>query len=696
MKCEQCGKGEVCACGVCHTCELGLDVSDKPDWSRLGGGFAAVKVEPRTQKVKGYVALARGGLPVPGYRILQGVGEDDQKRAEAFFASGRKIFARGAPTRPCHGFVDSRCVDDAKEALRYVDRVLAIDPGGEVLLTEWQEAIYNVLWTPTQVAIGKGHDGATSGKHALTIPLAAATGEILGKGVVANAGLAAGEDPYVEAVLTAAGAAAVEHRVLYTQVRSGPRLEGAGDFVPSRVEVAKVVVIDEAKQSTPEALLAWVDEVKGFAPGTVVYHPGGSRACHWAVHCFIHRVPYVISKRPKVGDVLEPTASGAASIDPLAVMKGIAAGSVSRASLNEASEEERTYAQAVMAIATALHNVSAFTGAAGFYLGVGAALMLRVGAAAALGEIRHERSVHHRSARLKMLGKTPLSRRQIHRRAVQELFKARRKMPVALRLFLFGTWSGDGYGGPKWAECVKAWGELEAACHALMADPGEAQVKALVEALNLAVDQVHNGGWWLNKFGLSREQFDLAAKGDPRAVVGALPLFWWAHEVTAAERAKASQAWRRAGALKMAEAAKARNDSERERLYTIAKGTYNAASECSGDEDEDDDDSPAPSSGASGDVVALHVALYNKTASSVHLHVQYKREAMGSAPYLTADIHLSGVTSSDIEALEAALADAGAEPSWSGSSRSYAVVGAEELSEGTYALDLPLKPVFEV
>src|SRR5258705_5105535 len=57
-----------------------------------------------------------------------------------------------------------------------------------------------------------------------------------------------------------------------------------------------------------------------------------------------------------------------------------------------------------------------------------------------------------------------------------------------------------GFGGLKWAECGAALVPLFNTIHDVLVAPTVESAQAMVSALNIAINQAHNGGWWLNKF----------------------------------------------------------------------------------------------------------------------------------------------------------------------------------------------------
>lgn len=132
--------------------------------------------EPRTQKAKGIVALSDAGLSVPWFRVI--ADADDIPDAIKFlrYRSVTYAFARPCPSRPRHGFVESRPVNltnpekAAAEIRALLEHARDFDPLAEIVLMNYLPAEYNVIVTPGAVVIGPEHDGATAGIDTITIP----------------------------------------------------------------------------------------------------------------------------------------------------------------------------------------------------------------------------------------------------------------------------------------------------------------------------------------------------------------------------------------------------------------------------------------------------------------------------------------------------------------------------------------------
>jgi hypothetical protein len=72
-------------------------------------------------------------------------------------------------------------------------------------------------------------------------------------------------------------------------------------------------------------------------------------------------------------------------------------------------------------------------------------------------------------------------------------------LKIAHEAFVYDSWP-QGDGGKEWGKCTAALIELDTAILEMLRWPTHANVLAMTEKLNLAVNQAHNNGWWMNKF----------------------------------------------------------------------------------------------------------------------------------------------------------------------------------------------------
>lgn len=512
----------------CQNCGLALsnrtlDVLNRRGVALPPCGFISASTDtynPRSQKARGVKALSLWGISHPPAFLVQ--REEEVISAIQRIHNSDRLFVRPCPVRPRHGFVDSRPVSLAdgaaavEEVLNILEETRRADPEGELLIMPAINASHSAVWRPGLLAIGPSNDGATSGRGTITLPLVP-TRTLDVQNLAKHAGIEE-DDPYIEVVYDG-----LKH--YYTQVRGGPRVSSHGpNFVPNTCVVQEVV---EAEGD----LLEWETRARSFSPGTVVYHPGGSLASHYAVHCVLNNIPLLVTYKPPIGAVLEPTVDRE-PLDPEAARAGVAA-----ASRLDLIPQINT-AQAVGAVAAILHNAAVFQGADAFWIGAAAELMQRLGTAAAIGELRHKHSAHRVA-----------DRNRVYSWALGRSAAYRRRLPRAVRRFEDPEgWPSRAYGGEAWAACTRALIKLDRALWTLMHEPSLAAVQNVTAALNTAVNMAHNHGWWLNKYA-PNGVLDGAASGDPRVLLDAVPILWDIHLIPPAARRRGLRSWHQRKAL---------------------------------------------------------------------------------------------------------------------------------------------------
>jgi hypothetical protein len=467
--------------------------------------------KPRTQKGKGLAVLVahQGSFYASVARALPFI--TIQKETD-LPTSGYPYFARPAPSQPKHGYIDSRLVNSQEEATTLLAQVLEDDPGGELLLTAFIDASCSAIWTPTALTVGKGHDGATAGKNSAVIPLAGVVFDPLTPAIKDAVG---SQWPYVELVLSTN--AKYSYPVTMTQMRSGPKpAKLQGDFIPAPTLVKQVIAVDQDAFKDREWELL-VEKLKG-QEGAVVWHPGGTMLDHFSIHASLANIPIIFGQdAPQLGQVLEPT-QDPITFDPEAMLDGLAAGDALSIDVCHDAGGSLSPASCLRAAATALHNATAMTGPSAFWLGVGAALMARLGMCALHGEARHFTQEGKSHSRDYVYGKVAQRSLSQHRNSVRRL----------LNIFRYGVWQSSGFGGPKWAACAASVINLLNAMGQLAKTPTHDTAEKLVQELNIAVNQAHNGGWWLNKF-ITQDVFTRIAQGSPMDIAAASQVFLQAH-----------------------------------------------------------------------------------------------------------------------------------------------------------------------
>jgi hypothetical protein len=509
-------KQKLCeVCGVCETEEclfLHKAIKSMKDAAPYQHLLA------RTQKIKGFVQLASIGLPVPApYRVvldeaaIQFAVKDYQVRAGM-----SEMFVRPCPIRPRHGFVESRGVRHPETEVAQIFReAREADPEAELLLLPKIDAALNLVITPSRVAVGLGHDGATAGRagSVITLPLMGTPFAELNSGVLKSSCISDDDDPYVEAVVPQ-GMMILDgpaDKVRFTQLRAGAKLKTFGyDFIPEQVRAEKII---EASGD----LLEWEKQVAQITRGTVVCMVGGSLISHYGVHCVYNNIPVMTSRRPVVGELLVPTPK-IEKPDPKAVIDGLAMGAGIPFLHTHAELPAMSGSAAVKYLLTIFHNSVAMSGADGKWLGAAAALMLRAGMAASHGEARHASQVTRH-----------INRDTVYEASFKDFFDTRKNLHQAQYLFKYYPHWGNSFGGKAWAKCTEALINLDTAALNLVKNPSDDTVTALVTCLNIAINQAHNGGWWLNKF-VHKSVFDCASAQSLRTICSAAPMMMALHQ----------------------------------------------------------------------------------------------------------------------------------------------------------------------
>ena len=392
------------------------------------------------------------------------------------------MFARPCPTVPRHGFVESRKVKTAREVISLLEEARQEDPNAEVMVGQVIEAKCSAILTGDgALIIGPGHDGATSGKGSISLPVVSVSPmpTIYDLGKVKT-------NPYFELVQS------INNNVAYlptpkpyvVQMRDGPLLpSGETDFIPGQIKVNYVV-------EPHDDLLRWERECQNFKPGTVVYGKGHGLGSHAAVHCVLNNVPFVISSQPNVGDILKPTKTKPFQIDTKEVRLGLgwAASLINKVSF------KREVFEGVLGLSLAvLHNWSRLQYSPLSSRLMGAALggILICASSAIAGELRHSK-----------INKSYDDREEIYQKT--NIFSKAFLSKIPLMGVIFNSKNFDsGYGGPLWADGSAMTSQLAAAMSK------EKWTEAFVVA-NKLVNASHNGGYLLNKF-IDDSMFDFTA-----------------------------------------------------------------------------------------------------------------------------------------------------------------------------------------
>lgn len=401
-------------------------------------------------------------------------------------------FARPCPLTPRHGFVDSRKFKSFAELEEIWKETRKADEQGELLITNWIEAKYNAVLTPSVLSVGPGHDGATNGNDAISLSV---QGEVLTESEKELAQIKNTE--YVELVYS------LEGQAILTQFRDGPELARTVDYIPRDFTVKDVVFVQG------QDLLEWEKLIDGLQDkqNTAVYHKGGVLGSHYAVHCRLSEVAYITSFEPFVGQELKALKEDN-SVNYQLVKSGLSYG-LSKAvdqefSMGHSDHYNAIGLESMALILYTLHNFNLIGQRESFFLGYAIACMIRLCTAASLGELRHFSGIINTSKESKK------SRTQVYREYLSNVREGIGKLKIAKTVFLEGNWPGGGYGGKTWGNCTEATIDLINAAIQFERKQNKQWFNNLIGKYNIVINQVHNGGKFLNKF-MDNTSFDLAA-----------------------------------------------------------------------------------------------------------------------------------------------------------------------------------------
>jgi hypothetical protein len=448
----------------------------------------------RTQKAKGLVELKNASFLMPDFKIY------DVQGIEPSTLLGH--FIRPCPVRPRHGFVDSRKIDTVEQAEIIIKETLAADPDAEFVLMPYVNAEFSGIWTPGHLAVGLGTDGATAGKTAVTIPalgdaLNTSSGSYSSSTIGSRAGIE--NAPYVELLWQKQYG---ELQTQFVQLRDGPKLPNQIDYIPTTIKIENIIV---AKGD----LLAWEKKMRAnLPPGTVIDHTGGSLASHYAIHAVLNHIPILISRKPVLGETLEPTQDKETPMD----IQALRAGFVIACDINM-GEDMEGYKNAAYVMLAGCHHTTVWSGKYDLLLGMAMGCAWRLTVIASLGEGRHHDSNSRRRANK--------SRDRVYSKAWDKTDTqyTRLKFMQTINLFLNGDkWPGSNFGGKSWFKLTRNAVDMY---NALVAKkPAEA-----LEALNQLVHSAHNSGWGFNKF-IEQRELDRTAKNPIYASLKIAPFLY--------------------------------------------------------------------------------------------------------------------------------------------------------------------------
>lgn len=456
--------------------------------------------EPRTQKARGILkglpelnahhSYVGGSFQFPQHFLIQ-----DEAGLEPWKKQKLKFFARPCPEFPRHGFVESRPIDSFEKLRDLFTEVIKEDPNGELLLgPSFPDVKFNAIYTDFgSLAIGPGNDGATGGKGSMQLTVAPS---ILDEKIKKVGGIKPEDAAYFEVVYAPSGPGSTYNYPNLVQMRGGPIINAAErDFIPEKVTVTNVIVPNED-------LLVWAKQVENLAPGTAVWGDGHTLASHAAVHCIVHKIPFLTSRKPEVGEQLVPSANAKQNALSLKdFRKGVMVGIKSLKYTTSHMKDAFVFSLSVLHNWAYLRN----TEHAAYLFGAAIATLEKICSSLVLGEYRHTRDSSYYGQ----------SRDTVYEKAISTTgFTYVKRMKDAFESFHLTPWKA-GFGGDPWAMCayysIRLWNALASAYNKESDKMSDKDVASIMDIFNGMINLSHNNGWWFNKIA-ANDVLDMAAK----------------------------------------------------------------------------------------------------------------------------------------------------------------------------------------
>lgn len=460
----------------------------------------------RTQKAKGLKSPYGSTLPqsvhTPTYNVFP-------YELPTYIENG--LFARPAPMRPRHGFVESRDVKTWADILAVYLEALEQDPEAEIILMEKINGNYSAVATNAGVSWGRGNDGATAGNGSVFLPAPL--------GIDTWNKKVAGLYPEKVGIKHCAYMELVEGYggVYLVQRRDGPEPPVTLDYVPKDMTIETIIKEDGIN------LLAWEQQIKSYTPkqikGMVFDNRGGTLASHYAVHAIEHGIAVICDAKRTltVGAKLAAFSERPSLTDKdyLVLKKRVKHWWHREFDL----EDDSVMRDQVRTIVGSIHTMSSAWDARPELLELRAMAvtsLARLLTAASFGELRHWNDVgpgnrydrttggyketchepETKTPGVKSSGRKSAWRKVIHPMSFNEAKKLNKLMGQD---FAHCGWN-TGFGGENWANIANHNYELIRAIQHFMNHPRETTWSALVVSANKALHTVHNGGVALSKW----------------------------------------------------------------------------------------------------------------------------------------------------------------------------------------------------
>ena len=471
------------------------------------------------------------------------------------FGSGNwPLFVRACPLNPRPGVLESSRADNLEEAGVVAKRIITtmmspdpsdqpmyesglIDPNGMLIVQPFINAHASAVVAPNNyILMGRDNDGITAGKGGLQVAIP------LGNDSNVNADFATldldpehieiefvseRENDLSDSLRNSFGA--VTQRLAMVQLRGS---EGHRPIAPApkgvnisgtfhgaeRITIKHIHLVSD---NTDEQLNEMEDALRGGMPeGSVVLHPNGSHLSHHAGQCFKYGVPYIASDQPQVGEQWTQAALGWVVLDnegtyepqpydPLdythAFIEGFDIGFSNYARLHGwLSNHFHQF------IGGPIGDAEQTAKLAGAYT----AWLINATLSVALGEVRHASTNAHGGTPLIMATTHAIYGNDVwkesplpsHRRSYYGAIEQQSiTLESVIELFQFMesvyslNWSCS-YGGEKYRQSCENGRALTESVIKFFANTSDANFKEMLSEANLVEHNVHNTGFFFNKF----------------------------------------------------------------------------------------------------------------------------------------------------------------------------------------------------
>lgn len=470
--------------------------------------LAAQSFPFRTQKVRGMAALisAHTNYSGPPYHPLIGEGSSLLKTAIVlpYQTDARhlsKMFARPCPSRPRHGFVESRCVLTTRAINQLFQQAKMEDPDAEMVVMALANGRCSALSVPNMLTLADGFSGCTAGDSGYSVSIPH-THIQYSTALLERAGV--NDTPYIEYV---------EHngRMAPVQLRDGPAVDGGQkNYIPHDIPPDSEVLFCDGDLIAYEQKLRAADPKK-----SVVFGVGKSLTSHYGAHAISFGIPFIVESdltyRLRNGIKKNTDETHAAYYGQIAnrLKQLIKTPLAEHARIHNVTGGQVTnkLARSVAYALTVAHlcpvwpkdrcdlNYITANGLFHFIGGFAAAL---------LGELRHLRHATH-NGKLVRITTIPKFRFNENRNST---FGHATQIPVHRLIeclaaaevdFLHSVWSSS-YGGGPWASAAMALHTLVSRAYTFMVQPDANTWGALLRDWHTCINEQHNGGYVLNKF----------------------------------------------------------------------------------------------------------------------------------------------------------------------------------------------------